>query len=175
VKKGPIGVWFSLALAILATSVWAGWKAGGTVAVCWHHVHPEFADGLTRAQRTHLEAELSDLTEAELLNVISAARASAVERGKQYPPIEISRLEALRSRTKTDEMKPVIDLQVGLAYLLEAIGEARDNNTETAAKYMSAAQPLFQSLGWHNYSREALEAVGESYLNPRHPVPEGAK
>jgi hypothetical protein len=173
--RKPIGVWISAALAIFILADWLGWKLGGAIAVNWHRAHPRAAANLTIEQRRHLEAELSDLEAAELLSVLTVARSGNQKQGNQFSPLNIRRLEAFRHTAKTDEIKPIFDLHVGFAYVLEAIADQRDNKKESAVTYIKATQPLFQSLGWRDTSEDTLESAANDYSDQQLPLTGGAK
>ena len=173
-RRKPIGVWFSLALAIVILSAWLGWRLGGIFAVSWHNAYPRVAANLPTEQQRHVEAELSDIRTVALLQVAASLRAFNRAQGKQVPPLDIERLALFGRRAKTDEIKPVIDLHLGLTYVLEATADERDNKTEAAVGYIRAAQPVFQSLGWRDTSEDLLKAVAQSEL-PSSLRPSGAK
>jgi hypothetical protein len=52
------------------------------------------------------------------------------------------------------------------------MAEEQDDNREIAAKDMSSAEPLFKSLGWRDYSDEALKAAAQQVLDQWHPGPQ---
>jgi hypothetical protein len=87
------------------------------------------------------------------------------EHGKEYLPKEIAAFEALRRRSDAPEITPVIDLDLGLAYVNAAMAEERGNNKELADQHTKSAHALFQSLGWQDYSEETLRAVAQRELD----------
>lgn len=173
-----IGVWFSLVLGILILSGWGGWKLGGNVAAVWHGAGVRVAGNLPRAEREHLEAELSDLDAAQVLRVAAILRAAGPDQSRKLPQVEIAGIEAARKKVKTGEIKPVVDLYAGLAYGMQAFADGRDHNPELAARYMRSARPILQSLGWEDISGEATKAAALSSVRGRYAQalhPEAAK
>ncbi|MGC2418460.1 MAG: hypothetical protein WA434_11980 [Candidatus Acidiferrales bacterium] len=62
--------------------------------------------------------------------------------------------------------QPAIDFNLGVVYVQAAMAAKDDGNTALKAKYMSAAQSLFQSLGWQDCSEETLKSMAK-----REPLP----
>lgn len=164
-KKGPIGVWFSVALAILVLGVWVGSTLGSKVAPYWYRHQQQEQGTLYGPERAHVESVLSELAAIQMLQVYAVIAQNDKELGKQYLLNEIRDLEALRQRSDAQEIKPVIDLGVGLAYVDAAMAEEQDNNKELATKYMKSAQTLFQSLAWQDYSEDALRIAARRELD----------
>ena len=164
-KKGPIGVWFSVALAILVLGVWVGWKLGARIAVYSYRFRQQKIGALSATQRAHVESLLSELSAVQTLQLYAAIIHNHKELGKKFLPSEIAGLEALRHRSDAQEIRPVIDLDLGLAYVDAAMAEEQDNNKELATKHMRSAQTLFQSLGWQDCSEETLRAVAKRELD----------
>lgn len=154
VKRGPLGVWFSLALAILALSVLLGWMAA-TKAVVWHYRRQQSAAALRGDERSRLESMMSDLAALQYLEVVS---------GFVSNHDEIAGLEALRQRPHSPEAASVIELQLGLAYVRAGVAAEQNNNRALAGQYLRSAQPLFQSLGWRDSSEEALKTVAKRQM-----------
>jgi len=160
VRKGPIGVWFSVALAILVLGGWVGSKLGARAAVYWYHFEQRKVGTLNATERAHVESALSELSAVQTLQVFYAAfSAKDEELKKKHLRIHIRELDGLRKKSNTQEITPVIDLNLGLAYVYAAIAAEQDNNQEQAIQYMKSAQALFQSLGWQDYSEDTLRVV----------------
>jgi hypothetical protein len=161
-KKGPIGVWFSVALGILVLGYWIGWELGAGIAV----YSCRFRQQKKRAQVESVLWELDALQKLQLYAVFASTFKKA---RKQNPTDEIAGLESLRRRSGAQEMRPVIDLEIALAHVDATIAEDQDNNKEAATNHMQYAQTLFQSLGWQDCSEETLRAVAKRELDRRNP------
>jgi hypothetical protein len=158
-KKGPIGVWFSVALVILVSSAWVGSKAGSKIAQLWEK-HQRQKHGMVRGPNwAHVETTLSELSAIQTLQVYAFVTRNDKNLSKKYLLNEIGALEELKRRSGAVEIGPVIDIYLGLAYVDAAMAEEQDNDKELATENMSSAQTLFRSLGWRDYSEEALKLV----------------
>jgi hypothetical protein len=165
-KRGPFGVWFSLALAILVLGVWVGWKLGARIAAYSYRSRQQKIGTLSTTQRRHIESVSSDLSAAQAVQLLYVAVAFHDKKlGKEYLSAQIAGLEARRHQSDAPEIRPVLDLDLGLAYVDAAMAEERDNNKELAAQHMKSAQALFQSLGWQDYSEETLRAVAQREID----------
>jgi hypothetical protein len=164
-KKGPIGVWFSVALVIFVSSAWIGSKAGSRYAQHWENRQRQKQGTLHGPEWARVDSVLSQLDAVQLLHFLAGISQNDKKLGQKYLLSEIGGLEELRRRPDTQEIRPVVDLYLGLAYVDEAMTEERDNNKPRAIKYMSSAQTLFQSLGWRDYSEETLRSVSRRDLN----------
>jgi hypothetical protein len=165
-KKGPIGVWFSVALAILVLAYWIGWELGDGFAVYSYRFRHQKIGVLSQTGRAHVESVLSELHAIQMLQLLHAAVAyNHKELAKKHLTDELAGLEALRRRSDAPEIIPVIDLEIGLAHVDAAMAEEQDNNQEAAAKHMKSAQTLFQSLGWQDRSEETLRAAAKRELD----------
>ena len=163
-------MWFSVALAILVLSLWAGSLLGSASARYWYSQHQPGTQILPVPERKQLESELAELTALQILQLF--ARATPEEKKQQYTLDEIKTLEELKQSSKEPEIKSVMDLELGLAYLRAAMTEERNKNEQLAKKYMQSAQAIFKSLGWQDYSEEALKAVEKRELAKwEHPRP----
>jgi hypothetical protein len=164
-KKGPIGVWFSVALVILVSSAWVGSKAGSKIAQLWES-HQRQKQGMVRGPNwAHVESTLSELNAIHTLQLYAFATHDNRNAAKKYVLNEIRGLETLKRRSGAGEIGPVIDIYPGLAFVYAAMAEEQDNNKELATKYMNSAQTLFRSLGWRDYSQETLKVVAERELD----------
>lgn len=161
-----------MALAILVLSVWVGWKLGARIAVYSYRSRQQKIGTLRATERAHVESVLSELDAVQRFRLYVASIANDKELGKKYLAIDIGGLEDLRRKSNTQEIKPVIDLDLGVAYVITAMAEEQDNNKQAATKYTKSAQRLFQSLGWQDYSEEALRAVAKRELDRWKPQPQ---
>ena len=157
-----LGVWISLALGIAVLSAWLGSVFGRGLATVWYHGYRQYPRNLPVAERKHLEAELDDLRTAQSLYLLSILRAANGAQRKPIPAQQIARLETLGQKTKTYEMRPLIDLQVGIACAMQAIEVEKNHGPEGADPYMKAAQSMVQSLGWPDYTADTLKAAAQS-------------
>jgi hypothetical protein len=84
---------------------------------------------------------------------------------KRYLLNEIEGLEKLKRRSGNMEIRPVIDIYLGLAYVDKTMAEEQVKNKELATTDMNSAQTLFRSLGWRDYSEENLKMVARRELD----------
>lgn len=163
-NKGPIGVWFSAALAILVLGVWLGFKLGPKVA--YHqYLQQQQKQGTSRGPEfRNVESVFWELTAIQVLRLYTAAQNEAGT-GKNFLLAEIEGLKDVRRRSDVQEITPVVNLNLGLAYVDAAMAEERKNNKELAAKYMKSAQEIFLSLGWQDCSPETLRLVATRELD----------
>jgi hypothetical protein len=169
VEKGRIGVWFSVALGILVLSFWPGRILGVRAARYWYQHQERRLGTLDGSQRPHSESVLAELTTVEELRVVSDA-ISVVGAKNQRWPRYIHGLNSLKQKSVTQEGRSVIDLELGIAYVMAATVEEQDNNKDVAAQYMDSARSVFQSLGWQGYSDEALTSAAKSESDRREPA-----
>jgi len=161
VTRKPIGVWFSIALVILLLSFWVGSYGGSAVARYWYAHHQQEQGTLPRPERLRTQSELDELDKVETLTLLEIIAVPKLVPWDKYLPREIKALENLQSRSNAPEIKSLIDLHLGLAYVRAALADEDNNNEEQAKKYMQSAQVLFKSLGWQDYSGETLKAVAK--------------
>lgn len=164
-KKGPIGVWFSVALVIPVSSAWMGSKAGSKIAQHWENYQQQKQGTLRGPNWAHVESTLSELSAIQVLQLLAVATRNDKNVAKKYLLNEIGGLEELKRRPGAVEIGPVIAIYLGLAYVDAAMAEEQDNNKELATKYMNSAQTLFCSLGWRDYSEETLGFVAKRELD----------
>jgi hypothetical protein len=157
VEKGRIGVWFSLALGILVVSFWLGRILGARAASYWYQHQERKLGTLEASQRPHLESALSELITAEELRVVSEVGTNNQKRWPNY----IEGLQRLKQQSRTHEGSNVIDLELGIAYVMAATVEEQDNNKEAATRYMESARSVLRSLGWQDYSDDALTSAAK--------------
>ena len=108
-----------------------------------------------------LEFELAELSaiQTELLYEVFVLEKSQTSDTNLLD--EIGRLENLRRQSKSPEIKSLIDLRSGLAYVRAAMADGENNNEARAKQNMQSAQILFKSLGWLDYSNETLKVVAK--------------
>jgi len=168
-KKGPIGVWFSIALAILVFGLCIGWMLGARIAVYSYRFRQQRTGVLSRPEQAHIESVLSELSAFQWVQLSAVFASTFEEPRKKHLNDELAGLEALKSRSDAQEIRQVIDLETGLAHVDVAIAEERDNNKVAAAEHMKSAQTLFQALGWQDCSEETLQAVEKREFDKRNP------
>jgi hypothetical protein len=74
---------------------------------------------------------------------------------------EVSDLEHLRSRPGLEEIRPIAEVELAIAYgnlawLAESAG-----NSSYAGRYLKLGQELLRGAGWRDYSEDALRAVAK--------------
>ncbi len=168
-KRGPIGVWFSVAIAVLVLGLWLGSMLGSSVAHYWYGHHQQEQGTLTGPEQIRVESELAELSAVQTLRLYASLAPREGKPGDKNLLNAIAGLENLKRRSNTPEIKPVVDLELGLATVHVAMAEQQNNNEEMAKKYMQSAQLLFKSLGWQDYSEETLKAVAKRQFEWRHP------
>jgi hypothetical protein len=161
VKKGPIGVWFSIALVILVIGAYTGTLLGSAVARYWYRHHLEQQGTLPKPERTRLESELAELNAIQTEMLYEVFALEKTKPTGTHLLDEIGRLEILKRRSNSPEIKPVIDLQLGLAYVRAAMTDEESNKQDQARQNMQSAQALFKSLGWLDYSDETLKSAAK--------------
>lgn len=164
-KSGRIGVWFSLALAILVLSALLGGKVGERVAVYrYRSAQNRSLGNLSAPEHAHLESVLDEL---QAIGMFRLGILVSPNNEKLRPtfPDQLARFESFGKKVTTAEAKPVRDLNLALSDVVAAIVEEQSNNKERAANYMRSAQSLYQSLGWRDYSDNTLRAMAERELD----------
>jgi hypothetical protein len=165
VKDERIGVWFSLALAILLLSAWLGSKLGARVAVYRYRSAQSRSIGtLSGPEHAHLESVLDELETIGFFR-INFLISPNDDKLKKTLPEQLGNIDAYRRKVKTAEAKPVIDMNLALADVVAAIAEEQGNNKDRTANYMRSAQSLYQSLGWRDYSEGTLKALAQRELD----------
>jgi len=171
-KRGPIAVWFSVALTIFVLGIWAGSKLGAEFAVYQCRRQQQEQGTLSAAERAHLNLLFSELDSIQTLHIYVVSTRHDKKLNKTCLLNEISGLEDLEHKTGAQQIRPAVDLDLGLAYVDASMAEQQDNNEKLAAGYMKSAQSLFQSLGWHDYSEETLRHVARAELDWWNPEPQ---
>jgi len=160
-KRGPIGVWFSIAIVIFLLSLWLGSMFGSAIARYRYGHYPLNPSTFSASERARLQSELTDLATAQALCALTLITSGEKKPTVKYLLDEIAGLEDLKRRTTAQEIKPQIDLALGLAYVDAATVEEQNNATDLAKRNMQSAQVLFESLGWKDYSEGTLKAMAE--------------
>ncbi len=164
-KRRPIGVWFSVALGILLLSLWVGSVLGSAIAHYWYGHHQQEQGTLSGPELTRVESELAELSAVRTLRLYAIVAREEKKRGNKYLLNEIEQLGDLKRRSNAPEIKSLVDLDLGLAYVHAAMAKEQNNNKELTNTYMQSAQGLFKSLGWQDYSEETLKAVATRELD----------
>ncbi len=170
-NKGPIGVWFSVALALLILGVGLGWKLGQRLAVTWYRSHQQRSGPLSPVEQARIHSIISALNAAQTSGLY-AGLANDTNDPKLRERIlraDIERLRSLSARPELAEIRPVIDLNLGIAYAIAATIDKQDASKDAAAQDMQSAQALFQSLGWQDCSEAMLNTVAKRELDRWHP------
>jgi hypothetical protein len=170
-KKGPIGVWFSAALAILILGALVGYVVGAKSARYWDALQRRKQGSLHGADWKRAESTLVALGAIQETQLYTALGQFDKNFAKKYPLVEIGGLENVGRRKDAQEIRPVIDLYLGLAYVDAAMAEEQENNQESASQHMNSAQLLFQTLGWRDYSADGLKKVARHELDNWKPRP----
>ena len=174
--RGPIGVWFSVALTIFVLSVWVGSKLGSKLgaefAVYQYRRQQQEQGTLSAAERAHFNLVLSELESIQTLYTYVLATRHDKKLNKTCLLNEISGLEDLEHKADAQQIRAVVNVDLGLAYVDASMAEQQDNNEELAGGYMKSAQSLFQSLGWHDYSEDTLRHVAKAELDIGGPEPQ---
>lgn len=171
-KRGPIRVWFSVALTIFVLSVWMGSKLGTEFAVYQYRRQQQERGTLSAAERTHVNLVLSELDSIQTLHTYVLATRHDKKLNKTLLLNEISGLEDLEHKADAQQIRTAVNLDLGLAYVDASMAEQQDNDGDLAAGYMKSAQSLFQSLGWHDRSEETLRHVAKAELDKWGPEPQ---
>lgn len=108
-----------------------------------------------------LESELAELNAIQTEMLYEVFALEKIKPSDKFLVGEIGRLEDLDRRSNSPEIKPVIDLHEGLAYVRVATTDEQNNKQEQAKQNMQSAQVLFKSLGWLDYSDQTLKAVAK--------------
>ena len=167
-KGRRLGVYFSLALAILALSIWAGWKLGGRAAAYRYRFQQRKLE-TSSPEQSSLESTLAELGDVERLRVMAAVSTFDPKLAKKILPLEAGSMEAIRKKSANQVVQPLIDLNLGFVYVYSAIAEEQSGDEELAAKHMRSAQSIFQLLGWQDYSAETVKAAARLSLDPGSP------
>jgi hypothetical protein len=164
VKDRRIGVWISVALAILVLSAWLGSKLGARAAVYRYRSAQSRSLGtLSAPEHAHLESVLDELEAIGYLRLIFLISLND-DKPKVPLPDQLRKIEAFGGKTNTVEAKPVADMNLALADVVAAMAEARRNNKDRATTDIRSAEALYRSLGWRDTSEETLRAFAQHEL-----------
>jgi hypothetical protein len=169
--RKPIGVWFSIALALLILGVGLGWKLGQRLAVTWFRSHQQSSGPLSRAEQARIHFIVSALSAVQT-SALYPRMANDMNDSKLRDKTlraDIEYLRVLSVRPELAEIRPVIELHLGIAYAIAATIEKQDASKDAAAQDMRSAQTVFQSLGWQDCSEETLKTLAERGLARWHP------
>jgi hypothetical protein len=165
VKDRRIGVWFSVALVILAFSAWVGSKVGARAAVYRYRAGQNRSSGnLSASEHAHLALVFDELYAAELLRLQFLVSPND-DKLKKTLPDQVQKMESFRQKINTPEAKPVTDMNLAFGEVVTAIAEERFGHKEQAVKYLKSAKSLLQSLGWQDFSEGTLRTVAERELD----------
>jgi hypothetical protein len=170
-KRGPIGVWFGVALVILGLSAWGGYYAGSALARYRYQRKRNAVEKSYSPERVFLESELVEFRSLEFVQVFVKSTQGNTKVEKQYLQAAIAGIEKQAKKSHDEKIKPVIEFNLGLVYIEEALAEQKDGNQELAEKDIKSAQAIFQSLGWKDYSEEALRVFARNQLDQSHENP----
>lgn len=161
-KKGPLGVWFSIALVIFGLCAWAGFAMGSKYAGYRYRQRHADLEKSYSPERARLESDLSQFRSMDFLKYLVRATQTNSRAQEEYLHAQIAMLEKQAQQPDTQRIKDVIELNLGLAYVEEAMAEEQDGNKEQARRDMTSAQAIFISLGWKDYSEETLRTVARN-------------
>jgi hypothetical protein len=164
-KRGPIGVWFSVALVLLGLSAWAGAAAGPKIALYWYHHKEQALQKSYSPERARLELELSQMRDIEVSQIYQIGARSDKKIWKPYLSNKIDTLRKSIAQSHTDDIRSVLEFYLGLAYVDAAVLADDDNDKDLAAKEMKSAEALIQSLGWKDHSEETLKVAAQTELD----------
>lgn len=154
----PIGVWFSIAGLILLVSGWLGYQATlALVGVRFRAQQRRMIAALDPAARARFNSTLSALTVVQMLRLSTTAPSHSSPNDLRA---EAEKIQKLAHHPETNDLQPVLELNLGLTYAQLATLEERTNPAESR-KYMDLAQDLFRSLGWRDCSEDALKDAGQ--------------
>jgi hypothetical protein len=164
-KRGPIGVWFSVALVIFGLSAWGGFAGGSKFARYRFLRHRQHVEISYSPERALLESESLQFSRLQYLQFLIKSTQDDRKAEKEYLLAAIAEFEKEVQKSRRERIKPVIEFNLGLLYVEAAIAERKDGNKDLAEKDMKSAQPIFQSLGWKDYSEETLRAFAQNELD----------
>ena len=156
-KRGPIGVWFSIALVIFGLSVWGGILAGPKFAFYWWRHKDRALEKSYPPERMHLQLELRQLGSIGSSHAFQIIAQYDPKIWKDYLLKKIDSIEKEVGQPGYEDIKPVLELDLGLAYVDAVFIDENEHNSDLAARHLKSAQAIFQTLGWKDYSEEALK------------------
>jgi hypothetical protein len=160
--RKPIGVWFSIALVLLILGAGLGWKLGQRLAVYRFRHQREAAAKLPASERPHVEAVFSALTAVTVSRLYAGITTPNPRFRAKALHAEIATLNRAGQRADLQDVKPIFDLNLAIAYVRLA---EEESETQQSAQAMQSAHALFQSLGWKDDSDDALRAAAKRELD----------
>lgn len=152
-------MWFSIAGLILLVSGWLGYQATlALVGVRFRMQQQHMIASLDPAARARLNSALSALSVVQMLRLSTAAPSHASSDDLRAAA---EKIQKFAHQPETNDVQPVLELNLGVMYVDLATKEERTNPAE-ARKYMDLAQELFRSLGWRDCSEVTLKAVAQN-------------
>jgi len=164
-KRSPIGVWFSVALVIFGLSIWAGVVAGKQFAFYWWRHKNRALEKSYSPERAHLDLELRQLGSIGNSHFYQIIAQYNPKIWKDYLLNKIDSLQKVVSQPGYEDVKPVLELDLGLAYVDAVFIDENEHNADLAAKHLKSAQAIFQRLGWKDYSEETLKNAARHDFN----------
>jgi hypothetical protein len=163
VNKRPIGVRF-LALLILIVSAWFGRVAGTAFAHVWVSAHRQRTGERDASERSHLNAVIPVL---DTIQRLQAATTVDPENPGSSLFREIGKLKDLKGKPNLQDVRPVVDLELGLAHIEMAVEEEKARDPGKSHVDIQLAEDLFHSLGWRDCSEQTLKAVAQEERRKR--------
>ncbi len=164
-KRGLIGVWFSVARVIFGLSVWGGFRAGSGFARCQYFRRQRAIEKTYSPGRRLLESEQIEFRSLEYAQFLIRSTQMDTKVERQYLLAVIPALEKHAQQPGNETIKQVIEFNLGLVYVEAALAEEKDGNKDPAESDMKSAQSIFQSLGWKDYSEDALRVFAQNQLD----------
>jgi hypothetical protein len=152
-------VWFSVALVTLIASGWLGTQLGRRAAAYWLRHTREQQEEKYGPERVHLDTELDDLFAVDFLRIFVVDDYGVKTYGETPILGAVNDLQRLDHHPEPSDLKPILDLELGLADLRAASVEEQNDKKDSAESYMKSARAIFQSLGWRDTSEENLKNV----------------
>ena len=166
VQKKPIGVWFSVALALMIGGAWAGWKIGIEAAARWH-LRTRFSGASAGAEeRAQFAADTSLLSPIQMTAALRYALSCSQDARPKVLDGGIKVLRELRDRYAGHKFVDVIALNLGYAYVAESVYREERHERSEAAEAMQSAESIFQSLGWKDVRPETLKSAATYEADP---------
>jgi hypothetical protein len=157
--KKPIGVWFGVALALLTSGLWSGWKIGKVLAIEWYARHRWSEAPVSQGERAEFAAELSTLSRIEVSDALAHLGACDAARHRRAITYQVKELQELRTRSDQAMFNDVISLNLGLAYIEASMLEEGDKNESRADESIKSAEGIFQRLGWKVFDPDTLKSA----------------
>lgn len=170
--KRPLGVWFSLALLIVIGSACVGYYAEVGLARAHEYVRSRKTRSAVTPEQVHFERVTSALYRIQVRRLL----ASFPNKRTEMLQGEVRDLEWIRSQADLQDIRPVAEVELAIAYAnLAWVAETAANSSE-AGSYMKLGQDLLRGAGWRDSSEDALRLVAKrerDLWNPGAKTPEG--